>query len=99
MIIDNKVCYLINLGDNCAIIGRKENDKNNSIQLAKVHDVSQNKEELEQIKNLGGRKWNVIKIVSLWEFLKKDDPFYPGLCVSRTLGDLFSHDLISDEPK
>ena len=30
---------------------------------------------------------------------KKDDPFYPGLCVSRTLGDAYSHDLISDEPE
>ena len=30
---------------------------------------------------------------------KKDDHFYPGLCVSRTLGDTYSHDLISDEPE
>jgi hypothetical protein len=30
---------------------------------------------------------------------KKDDPFYPGLTVSRSLGDLYSHDIISDEPE
>ena len=98
LIIDNKVCYLINLGDNCAIIGKKENEKNNSIQLAKVHDVSQNKEELERIKKLGGEV-KCYKNSTIMRIFKKDDPCYPGLCVSRTLGDLFSHDLISDEPE
>ena len=33
------------------------------------------------------------------KIFKKDDPFYPGISVSRTLGDVYSHDIISDEPE
>jgi serine/threonine protein phosphatase PrpC len=53
LIVNNKVCYIINLGDNIAVIGRKSNTKNEPIQLNKVHDVSENKDELERIKNNG----------------------------------------------
>ena len=30
---------------------------------------------------------------------KKDNPFYLGICKSRTLGDIYSHDIISEEPE
>ena len=96
LIINNNICFIINLGDNCAIIGRRVNEKNNSIKVCNIHDISENKEELERIKKKGGEvrcKKNIMRI------FKKDDPFYPGLCVSRTLGDTYSHDLISDEPE
>ena len=98
LIINNTVCYIINLGNNVSIIGRKVNGKNFSIKLNKVHEVSENKEELERIKKMGGEvrfneKSGVMRIY------KKNDPFYPGLIVSRTLGDAYSHDVISDEPE
>ena len=54
LIVNYIVCYIINLGDSRAVIGRKVNDKNYSIQLSTVHDVSENKEELERIKKSGG---------------------------------------------
>jgi serine/threonine protein phosphatase PrpC len=54
LIVNNKVCYIINIGDNIAIIGRKSNTKNEPIQLNKIHDVTENKDELERIKNNGG---------------------------------------------
>ena len=54
LIVNNKVCYTINLGDNIALIGKKSNEKNESIQLNEIHDVSQNKNEIERIKKMGG---------------------------------------------
>lgn len=94
LIVNNKVCYIINLGNNRAVIGRKTNTKNDPIQLNKVHDT-ENKEELERIKKMGGE----VRGSTFMRIFKKDDNFYPGLTVSRTLGDCFSHDIISDEPE
>ena len=54
LVVNKKVCYIINLGDSRAVIGRKLNEKNYPIQLNKVHDISENKEELERIKKKGG---------------------------------------------
>ena len=105
LIINNKVCYIINIGDNIAIIGRKSNTKNEPIQLNKIHDVTENKDELERIKNNGGEvrcNNTSIRCSNNSTFMRiyfKGDPFYPGLTISRSLGDLYSHDLISDEPE
>lgn len=98
LILNNKVCYLINLGDNFAIIGRKSNNKNYPIQLNAIHNVSENKEELERIKKNGGEV-RCYKGSNIKRIFKKDESFYPGMSVSRTLGDLYSHDIISDEPE
>ena len=43
LIVNNKVCYIINLGDSRAVIGRKSNTKNEAIQLNKVHNASEGK--------------------------------------------------------
>ena len=98
LIVNNKVCYIINLGDSRAVIGRKSNTKNEAIQLNKVHNASENKDELERIKNCGGEVKSSNNSTFMRIF-KKGDPFYPGITVSRTLGDVFSHDIISDEPE
>lgn len=98
LIVNNKVCYIINLGDNIALIGKKSNEKNESIQLNEIHDVSQNKNEIERIKKMGGEV-RTYKGSNIMKIFKKNDPFYPGLCVSRTLGDILSHDIISYEPE
>ncbi len=98
LIVNNKVCYIINLGDNIAIIGRKSNMKNQPIQLNAIHDVSENKDELERIKKNGGEVRS-FKDSNIMRIYKKDDRFYPGLTVSRTLGDNCSRDVISDEPE
>ena len=98
LIVNNKVCYIINLGDNIAIIGRKSNMKNQPIQLNSIHDVSENKDEFERIKKNGGEVRS-FKDSNIMRIYKKDDQFYPGLTVTRTLGDNFSRDVISDEPE
>ena len=98
LIVNYIVCYIINLDDSRAVIGKKVNDKNNAIQLSTVHDVSENKEELERIKKNGGEV-RCYKNTNIMRIFKKGDPFYPGICMSRTLGDVYSHDIISDEPE
>ena len=94
LIVNNRVCYIINLGDNIALIGRKSNTKNEPIQLNTIHD-SENKEEVERIKKNGGE----VRGSTIMRIFKKDNNFLPGITVSRTLGDTFSHDIISDEPE
>ena len=97
LIINKNICFIINLGHNCAIIGRKVNGKNDSIEVYTNHEISKNKEEQERIKKIGGEVR--INNNTRMRIYKKDDSCNPGLCVSRTLGDTYSRDVISDEPE
>ena len=97
LIVNNKVCYIINLGDNHAVIGRKSNTKNEPIQLNKVHDT-ENKDEMERIKYNGGEV-RCNNNSTFKRIYKKGDPFHPGMTISRSLGDVYSRDVISDEPE
>ena len=53
LIVNNKVCYIINLGDNIAVICSKSNTKNEPIQLNKIHMLQKIKMNWKELKIMG----------------------------------------------
>lgn len=98
VLLIDKVCYVINVGDSRAVIGGKLIDNIFAIQMSIDHKPSL-PEEMERIKKSGGEVKTNDGGNGPMRVYKLNDG-NPGLAVARSLGDCYGHECgVSEEPQ
>jgi serine/threonine protein phosphatase PrpC len=100
VLVIDKFCFVINLGDSRAVIGSKNLDIKFAIQMSSDHKPNVF-EEQERIVKMGGEvSNNKDGYYGPYRVYKNNGDNTPGLAISRSLGDLVAHECgVSEIPQ
>jgi len=100
VLVIDKLCFVVNLGDSRAVIGSKSGETKHAVQMSVDHKPN-NIEEQERIIKMGGEVSNDRDGGGgPYRVYRNNGDLAPGLAISRSLGDLMAHECgVSEIPQ